>query len=549
MKENISDFKIAKNSFWNLVGFILPALLGIITIPLIIKNIGVESMGLLTIIWTCIGYFSLFDFGVSRALTFTISDLIGKKRWPDLSFHIFSGLVIIFFFGLLGTSIVYFGNSFLVSHFLNPSPNLLDSTEQSLIYMAISLPFILLTTGVRGILESFSAFKELNIIKVGMGLFNFISPYLISIWTTRLDIIVLVLVFGRVIFCFWHFRILEIFLRSHPESEVAKKWWNKNNIKRFQFWSKEVRFLFNFSSWLTLSNIIVPIMVYADRFLIAKFFTAAETAYYTIPFEAVSKIWILPGAISGVLFPTFTKDFSSLFHLKETTDVSSNKSVQFHMEKIISLYESSFKFMLAVLIPVTLIVGFFSKEILHLWLNEEFAYRSTVVFIILGFGVISNCFGHISFALIQGSGASRFTAICHVIEFSIYMVLVYFFTKELGIVGTALAWFFRVVIDNLLLMSYIYYKIDRKFQKIHQMTTYLLGGIVSLVCLLSTDLVSPPLSLSNFLLKISVTLLIAFLSFYFFQKYFLNENDKNFIVNLIAKIKPILDHKLLLKKK
>jgi len=54
---------------WNLAGTGLPLILGVVTIPYLVKGIGVEAFGILTLIWSLIGYFSLFDFWLGRALT------------------------------------------------------------------------------------------------------------------------------------------------------------------------------------------------------------------------------------------------------------------------------------------------------------------------------------------------------------------------------------------------------------------------------------------------------------------------------------------------
>ena len=66
---------IKKNILWNLLGSVAPMLIGIATIPYIYKHLGIERMGILTIIWALIGYFSIFDFGLSRAITQRIASL------------------------------------------------------------------------------------------------------------------------------------------------------------------------------------------------------------------------------------------------------------------------------------------------------------------------------------------------------------------------------------------------------------------------------------------------------------------------------------------
>ena len=64
---------IKQSTIWNLIGNILPLLIGLLCIPFLVKNIGIERFGVLTLIWTLIGYFSIFDFGIGRALTYSVS--------------------------------------------------------------------------------------------------------------------------------------------------------------------------------------------------------------------------------------------------------------------------------------------------------------------------------------------------------------------------------------------------------------------------------------------------------------------------------------------
>ena len=60
---------LTQNALFNLIGTALPLGVGLISIPIVIDALGLEVFGLLTLIWTAIGYFGLFDFGMGRALT------------------------------------------------------------------------------------------------------------------------------------------------------------------------------------------------------------------------------------------------------------------------------------------------------------------------------------------------------------------------------------------------------------------------------------------------------------------------------------------------
>ena len=64
-----------------------------------------------------------------------------------------------------------------------------------------------------------------------------------------------------------------------------------------------IRHFLSFGSWMTLSNIVGPIMLYLDRFLIGSIISISAVAYYATSYEIVHRMMIIPGAIVGVLFP------------------------------------------------------------------------------------------------------------------------------------------------------------------------------------------------------------------------------------------------------
>src|SRR5229473_5275807 len=75
---------LKRNTLWNLLGQALPLAIGVFAIPLIIRHLGTERFGLLTLVWMVVGYFSLFDFGLGRALTSLVAQKIGEAREHEL---------------------------------------------------------------------------------------------------------------------------------------------------------------------------------------------------------------------------------------------------------------------------------------------------------------------------------------------------------------------------------------------------------------------------------------------------------------------------------
>ena len=79
---------LARNTVWNLGGQVAPLVVAIFAIPPLIKGLGTDRFGVLTLAWVVIGYFSLFDLGLGRALTKLVAGQEGKTlrlsglRWP-----------------------------------------------------------------------------------------------------------------------------------------------------------------------------------------------------------------------------------------------------------------------------------------------------------------------------------------------------------------------------------------------------------------------------------------------------------------------------------
>ena len=64
---------LKKDTVYNLLGNGVPLLAAAVAIPYLLTSLGNEKFGLLALIWSLIGYFGLFDFGVGRALTYEVS--------------------------------------------------------------------------------------------------------------------------------------------------------------------------------------------------------------------------------------------------------------------------------------------------------------------------------------------------------------------------------------------------------------------------------------------------------------------------------------------
>ena len=409
---------IKKGTIWNLIGNVLPMLVGVLCIPFLVKHIGVESFGVLTLIWTLIGYFSIFDFGIGRALTFSVSNMKFDFDPQNLYRSVNSGLKLLLITGLVGGTILAIISKKLGYSWLNTNINLRSEAFYSILIASFAIPFTTYTSGIKGILEGYEDFKIVNILKLVLGILNFILPVIcVLLLGNSLIYIVSSLVITRVLILILHV----IYLNKKVKLSYI---FFKKNVKE-KIDSK----ILHFGAWMTLSNIVSPLMVNADRFFISYVLGASVVAYYTIPFDLVIRFLILPASLTSVLFPRF----SSLLNTNDNGTVD--------------LYKKSLFTIFKLMIALTLLTIIFSYLGLKIWINQDVATKSYKLLIILSIGVFFNGLAQVPHSLIQAAGKVKLTSLLHVSEFIIYITLLIILLKYFGLVGAGIAFVIRTIID------------------------------------------------------------------------------------------------------
>jgi len=104
-----------------------------------------------------------------------------------------------------------------------------------------------------------------------------------------------------------------------------------------------------------------------------------------------------------------------------------------------------------VLFPAVLILVTLAAEVLRLWVGPEFARAGSSVLQWLAVGVLINAVGFLSFGVLQGVGRPDLTGKSHLIELPLYGMLIWLLGRSLGLVGFAIAWTLRVLLDTIIL--------------------------------------------------------------------------------------------------
>jgi O-antigen/teichoic acid export membrane protein len=179
---------------------------------------------------------------------------------------------------------------------------------------------------------------------------------------------------------------------------------------------------------VTVSNVLSPLMVYADRFLIGSLQTISSVAYYSVPSDATLRLLIAPRSLVSAMFPV----------LSATRDE----------ERLRDLVLRSVRYILLLVGIPSLILFFAAHEVMTIWVGASFAARSSVTLQILLPGIVANSIAQVPFSLIQATGRADLTARLHLSEIVPYVVIAYLAIRWAGIEGAAFAWSLRVIVDT-----------------------------------------------------------------------------------------------------
>lgn len=419
--------RFAKNALWNLTGQTAPLVIALVAVPPLIRALGMDRYGFLSLAWALVGYAGLFDLGVSRAMTRLVAqrlaqhDAEGARRVGSVATTFMLAL------GLLSGALLGGFAASVVDGWLKVSATLRDEAINAIWLLAVSMPIVLLTSAYRGYIEAHQSFKALNLVRVVMGVFTFVGPLCAAWISPRLEVTV-----GAVV-------VMRLIAASAHASLAARLCGYKY---RFSLPDRDTtRHLFALGGWMSVSNVIGPIMSYMDRFILGGLVAMQLVAYYATPYDLIMRTMVLPYAVMGALFPMLAGLAGNTQRISET-------------------YNASIRMLFVSMFPVAFVAITLGGPFLQAWLGPNFAQHGSIVLQLLAVGVLANSLAQAPANLIQGLGQPKWMAIAHLAELPFFLASIWYFTHRFGIAGTAFCWALRTVVDCIILFTLVRHKLS-----------------------------------------------------------------------------------------
>ncbi|WP_246264327.1 oligosaccharide flippase family protein [Aromatoleum toluvorans] len=409
---------VGRNAVWNIVGIVVPSVAGVLAVPMLLHGLGAARLGVFTLAIGLIGFSGIFDLGLGRALTQVVASEHGRGAASfELAALVRKALGMLLALGVFWATVFWFGVPLLVVKVFGFEQLLGEEAVDGLRWVAATLPFALVSTGLVGCLEGFQRFAVVNVVRLAFGTATFLVPGVTAVLTRRLDLTLASLAAVRIVALLPWLYLARAELDFGRERRAAEG---------------AVGRLVSFGAWLSVSSVIGPLMVFADRFYLASILPPAVVALYTVPLDAVSRFGALPMGAVNAAFPELAKRSGARVQSAE-------------------LVRGAVTAMTVLWFPLVAIPMLLADELLTVWLNASMASEGAGIARWLLLGVFLNGFAHIPYAMLQSAGRSDVTAKLHLLEFPVYALLLVAAVAQFGVLGAALAWCARIAIDTVLL--------------------------------------------------------------------------------------------------
>lgn len=404
---------------WNLIGLGLPLVVAATTVPHLLELLGSQRFGLLTLAWGLIGYAGALDLGIGRAATQRISVLREGHEQSAVQDVLATAVRLTVVTSGIAMLFIAISAWLGVGKLINSSEVAFQEINSAIFLLALALPMQAISATYRGVSEAYLNFRNINILRILLGAANFGLPYLIALYSKRVDLLIGSLVVSRL--------VALVFFRFFAHECIAEK----NNKVKGRYSSAIARQLFQFGGWFTVSSIVSPVMVQADRFFIAALIGASAVTTYVIPYEITVQALIISSAITTVAFPFVSR------------------MLAIDPEVAMKIFKKwTWIIFIIMMLGMTILAAILPK-LLAMWLGKPADLESVMAGRILCFGVIANAIGSMYFSLLHAKQKTKETALLHLCELPIFIISLIFFLNEFGVVGASLAWVLRVVFDCL----------------------------------------------------------------------------------------------------
>lgn len=403
---------VRRNVIANTAGSAWGLLISLAAVPFYIRFLGIESYGLIGVFLSLTAIFSLLDFGLRTTLNRKLAQLSTQSGSAQEMRDLLRTLEFIYWgiAAIIGISVVL-AAPFIASRWIRPQELSVEAVTLALrmigIVIACQWPLALYGGGMMGlqrqvtlnvIASSFATVRSLGAILV---------LWLVAPTLSAFFLWFMVMSLAETLLTGW------MLWRRLPASGGKAK-----------FSSKQLEGLWRFAAGMTGVSVLSVVLTQLDKVILSAVLSLEAFGYYTLAWRVAAALYSLSGPINTAFFPRFSQ-------LAVTGDT----------RELARLYHQGCQLVSVALLPVAVILAFYSRDFLYLWTTSPvIAESSGAILSLLAVGTALNGLMGLPAALQFAHGWTRLVIVFNSIAVLLLAPMIYFMSLRYGGIGAAWVW-------------------------------------------------------------------------------------------------------------
>jgi O-antigen/teichoic acid export membrane protein len=396
---------LLRNSLWNLSGSALPMVVALATVPLLIRALGIEGYGIVTLVGSVIGYFAVLDINLTAGSIKYLAEHHAARDRRRFAETFWFGIFFYGLLGLLGAAAIFLAAETLVIRFFKVSDAAYEATVLAFQIGALGFLLSQLQNYLLVVPQALQRYDRsaqseaffgivVNLASVaaaiaGMGIVGVIMA---RVGVAAVNILYLV----------WLIRRFRLHLR-------------------FRWPRKEVRTaLTSFSAYAYLSKLASVMHQHADKLIVGALAGPVALTFYTVPVTLAGRILGLTYRLSSVIYPR-----------------ASALAASGRIEELRPVYLGVMRYVTYINLAALGMIVLAGEEFLRRWVGEEFVQQGYPVLVLVTVAFLVDSLTNIPSLVNDALGHPRITGRFALANGVVGVAMVYVGTSLAGIIGAA----------------------------------------------------------------------------------------------------------------
>ena len=415
---------LLRNSLWNLAGSAFPALVALATVPLLIRGLGLEGFGIVTLIGSVIGYFGVLDINLSAGSIKYLAQFHAQGERSKFAETFWFGCLFYGLLGALGALVLYLGAAVMTECFFTVSAALRADTLLAFQIAAFGFAMSQIQNYLLVIPQALQRYDRSAQAEAFFGVLVNLVSAAVAMNDGGMAGVIGVRVAIATLNNLWLIWLL------HKLGVPLQPVWPRREIRHT---------LTAFSAYAYLSRLAALMQAHGDKLIVGTLAGPVALTFYTVPAQLAGRILGLCFRLASVIYPRVAA-------LAATGQHASLRLLYLDTTRLLT-------YLNLIVLGMIALAG---EEFLRRWVGAAFVNEGYPVLLLVTLALLVDSLTNIPSLVNDGLGHPRVTGRFALARGMIGIAMVFGGTLAGGIIGAAAAHLLASILMTALFLVYVH---------------------------------------------------------------------------------------------